>query len=253
VRIVSRRVVLRATAGAVAAIIAPVSLPPSATADPVAATAVVLEVVDGDTIDIRDEIRGHLRVRVLGIDTPETVKPGYPVDCWGPEATQFASSTLLGQRVAVVTDPTQDRTDRYGRTLAYLVRADGWDYSVEAARAGTARSYVYGGVPVSRHSAIAAAEQEAKDALRGLWGPPCNGDTTSSNTLTEAAATPPAPPPAAPAPTPPPVDIPSPSSSSVYYENCSAARKAGAAPLRAGEAGYRTGLDGDKDGVACER
>jgi len=149
---VSRRVVLRATAGAVAAIIAPVSLPPSATADPVAATAVVLEVVDGDTIDIRDEIRGHLRVRVLGIDTPETVKPGYPVDCWGPEATQFASSTLLGQRVAVVTDPTQDRTDRYGRTLAYLVRADGWDYSVEAARAGTARSYVYGGVPVSLDS-----------------------------------------------------------------------------------------------------
>jgi micrococcal nuclease len=167
----------------------------------------------------------------------------------GPEATQFASSTLLGQRVAVVTDPTQDRTDRYGRTLAYLVRADGWDYSVEAARAGAARAYVYGGVPVTRHSAIAAAEQEAKNALRGLWGPPCNGDTTSSNTLREAAATPPAAPPVAPAQAPLPVDIPSPSLSSAYYENCSAARKAGAAPLHAGEPGYRTGLD--RDDVIC--
>ena len=71
-------------------------LPPTATADPVTATALVLEVVDGDTIDIRDDNRGHLRVRVLGIDTPETKKPGAPVDCWGPEATEFAKSTMLG-------------------------------------------------------------------------------------------------------------------------------------------------------------
>jgi hypothetical protein len=67
---------------------------------------------------------------------------------------------MVGQRVQLVTDPTQDRTDRYGRTLAYLVRADGWDYGVEAARAGAARSYVYGGTPVSRHNAIAAAEKK---------------------------------------------------------------------------------------------
>ena len=63
----NRRVVLLVTAWAVAALIAPVSSLPSATADSVDATAVVLEVVDGDTIDVRDEIRGHLRVRVLGI------------------------------------------------------------------------------------------------------------------------------------------------------------------------------------------
>jgi len=67
-----------------------------------------------------------------------------------PEATEFAKSTV-GQRVALVPDPTQDRTDRYGGALAYLVRADGWDYSVEAARAGTSKSYVYGGRPVSRY------------------------------------------------------------------------------------------------------
>ena len=139
----------------------------------------MLKVVDGDTIDIRDDNRGRLRVRVLGIDTPETKKPGYTVGCWGPEATQFAESTMVGQRVAFVPDPAQDQTDRYGRTLAYLVRADGWDYSVEAARAGAAQSYVYEGNPVSRYDAIAAAEREARDGFRGLWGPPCFGDTAS--------------------------------------------------------------------------
>jgi micrococcal nuclease len=79
----------------------------------------------------------------------------------------------------VVTDPTQDTTDRFGRTLAYLVRADGWDYSVEAARAGAAQSYVYDHHPVSRYAAIELAETEARDAGHGLWGPPCNGDTAS--------------------------------------------------------------------------
>ena len=86
---------------------------------------------------------------------------------------------MAGQRVALEPDPTQDRTDRYGRTLAYLVRADGWDYSVEAARAGAAHSYVYGGRPVSRYDAIEAVEQEAKSVGRGLWGPPCYDNTES--------------------------------------------------------------------------
>ncbi len=155
---------------------APVGTP---RADPVAATAVVLKVVDGDTIDVRDDVRGRLRIRVLGIDTPETKKPGYTVGCFGPEATAFAKANLLGQQVAVQSDPTQDRTDRYGRTLAYLVRPDGWDYSVEVVRAGMALAYIYGGDPVERYPAIAAAEQEAQAAGRGLWGAPCYGNIES--------------------------------------------------------------------------
>ena len=148
-------------------------------AQPVAATAVVLKVVDGDTIDVRDDVRGRLRIRVLGIDTPETKKPGYTVGCFGPEATAFAKANLLGQQVAVQPDPTQDRTDRYGRTLAYLVRADGWDYSIEVVRAGMALAYIYDGNPVERYPAIAAAQQEAQATGRGLWGAPCYGDIES--------------------------------------------------------------------------
>ena len=58
--------------------------------------------------------------------------------------------------------------DRFGRTLAYLDKADGWDYSVEAARAGAAHSYIYHRHPSARADEIAAAEQEAKAAGRGL-------------------------------------------------------------------------------------
>jgi micrococcal nuclease len=158
-----------------------IALTPVADADVVVGTtAEVLKVVDGDTIDIRDDNRGRLRIRILGIDTPETKKPGYTVGCWGPQATQFAKDTLIGQRVAVINDPTQDRTDRFGRTLAYLVKGDGWDYSVEAARAGTARSYIYD-TPVQKYTEISAAEQEARSADRGLWGTPCFGNTESEH------------------------------------------------------------------------
>jgi micrococcal nuclease len=146
---------------------------------PIETTVVVLAVVDGDTVDIRDDIRGRLRIRLLGIDTPETKKPGYTVGCWGPEAAAFAIATLLGQQVALIYDPSQGMYDKYGRTLAYLDKADGWDYSVEAARAGVAHSYVYQDKPVDRYPAIAAAEQEARDAQRGLWGAPCYGNTES--------------------------------------------------------------------------
>ena len=65
------------------------------------------------------------------------------------------------------------------RTLAYSDKADGWDYSVEAARAGAAHSYVYHGHPSARADEIATAEQEAKAAGWGLWAPPCFGQTTS--------------------------------------------------------------------------
>lgn len=155
-----------------------VSAPP-VRAEPATATALVLRVVDGDTVDVVDDVRGRLRIRVLGVDSPETKKPGYTVGCWGPEATAFAASTLTGRRMVLTPDPTQDRTDRYGRTLAYLDTPDGWDYSVEAARAGAARAYVYRGRPVARAGEIAAAEADARAAGRGLWGPPCFGDTTS--------------------------------------------------------------------------
>ena len=154
---------------------------PLAGASPTPATATVLRALDGDTLDVRDDTRGRLRIRVLGIDSPEVHKPpGWPVGCWGPEAAKFAADMLTGQRVALVSDPSQDSHDRYGRTLSYVEMADGRDFSVTTVAAGMARSYVYDRKPVSRYPDIAATEDQARNARRGLWGPPCDGNTESA-------------------------------------------------------------------------
>lgn len=135
--------------------------------------------VDGDTIDVRDDLRGRLRIRVLGIDTPETKKPGYTVGCYGPEASAFAEKMLRDSRISWSLDPSQDVHDRYGRTLAYVFLPDGTNYSVAAAAGGYAHSYVYKHHPSRYASEIAAAEIDAQAAGRGLWGPTCGGQTAS--------------------------------------------------------------------------
>jgi len=137
----------------------------------------VSRVVDGDTVEVRQPDGRTTTVRILGIDTPETKHPKRGVECWGPEATGFARGALLGQDVTLVRDPSQDGTDRYGRILAEVVRADGWNYSVEAARAGAAESYVYSVRRPARVTvAVQVAEREAQAAGRGMWGPPCYGE-----------------------------------------------------------------------------
>lgn len=89
--------------------------------------AVVTHVVDGDTIDV--EIGGRTeRVRLIGIDTPETRKPNTPIECWGPEASAFTASLLPeGTEVRIERDVVG--RDDYGRLLAYvhLVDAAGTD------------------------------------------------------------------------------------------------------------------------------
>lgn len=135
--------------------------------------ATVTRVVDGDTVEVTSDGGGEVTVRVLGIDTPETKDPHLPVQCWGPEASQFATDTLLDQPVRLVGDPTQATRDRYRRLLAYVYLPDGSNYSVLAAAAGAARAYVYD-VPDAAHPAIAAAQDEARAAGRGLWGA-CDG------------------------------------------------------------------------------
>lgn len=127
-------------------------------------TTTVVRVSDGDTIRVADPIFGRDRIRILGIDSPETNDE--EVECYGDEATDWANYQLLGQTVTLVSDPTQDDIDRYDRALAYVMIGD-WDYSVEAARAGMARSDRFG---VQRADRIKEAELEAQAAGRGLWG-----------------------------------------------------------------------------------
>ncbi|WP_081830323.1 thermonuclease family protein [Rhodococcus sp. UNC363MFTsu5.1] len=149
---------------------------PAARVDPRAMT--VEYVYDGDTVRTRDG-KGELTVRVLGIDTPETVKAGYTVGCWGPESTAYARAALDGVAVRVSTDPLADAVDDYGRTLAYLTLPDGSDYGTAAVRTGMAKAYAYGRSTGRLTEDIARAEGEARAAGAGLWGPPCAGITDS--------------------------------------------------------------------------
>jgi micrococcal nuclease len=91
-----------------------------ANAGPASATAVVTRVVDGDTVEAR--IGGEVEdVRLIGVDTPETVKPGTPVQCFGPQASHFSKRVLTGRRVRLVFGV--ERRDVYGRLLAYAYLA----------------------------------------------------------------------------------------------------------------------------------
>jgi len=92
---------------------------------PIDGLAVVTHVVDGDTIDV--EIGGrHERVRLIGIDTPETKKPNTPIECWGPEASAFTTSLLPeGTEVRIERDIVG--RDDYGRLLGYVHLVDAAD------------------------------------------------------------------------------------------------------------------------------
>ena len=79
----------------------------------------VTNVVDGDTIQV-DANGQRLKIRMIGLDTPETVDPRKPVQCFGREASAQAKTILGGQSVYLETDPSQDSVDRYGRTLTYV-------------------------------------------------------------------------------------------------------------------------------------
>ena len=84
----------------------------------------VIKVVDGDTIWV-DANGKRQKIRMIGLDTPESVDPRKPVQCFALEASAQAKTILGGQSVYLETDPSQDTFDKYGRTLAYVWTASG--------------------------------------------------------------------------------------------------------------------------------
>jgi micrococcal nuclease len=133
--------------------------------------ATVARVVDGDTILLGD----GRRVRLIGIDTPESVDPRRPVECLGKEAAAHTASLLpAGTPVRLELDVEPE--DRYGRTLAYVHRRDdGLFVNVAIARDGFAQQLTV--PPNVRHAdTIGKAVAEARAAGRGLWGEACEVD-----------------------------------------------------------------------------
>lgn len=141
---------------------------------PAPGTYRVDRVVDGDTVRILRDGKS-VALRLIGGDTPETVHPYRPVECYGPEASAEAKRLLDGERVRVVYDPTQGkpagdgrRVDKYGRDLVYLELPDGRDYMEHMIARGFATEYRYDS-DYQRMDAYRAAEDEAAEHGRGLW------------------------------------------------------------------------------------
>jgi micrococcal nuclease len=126
----------------------------------------VVRAVDGDTIVV--DVGGRQeRVRYIGVDTPESVKPGARVQCFGNYASRFNHMLVDGRRVRLVTD--SEERDRYGRLLAYVYRADdGMFVNAELVRDGYARPLT---IAPNRRFAddFQALASEARHARRGLW------------------------------------------------------------------------------------
>jgi micrococcal nuclease len=129
----------------------------------------VTEVVDGDTVKVRMRARrGTRTVRYIGVDTPESVKPGEPVQCFARQASDFNQRLVEGRGVRL--EIGRERTDRYGRLLAYVyVRGrDRRFVNEELLRRGYARTLA---IPpnTDRAGRFAVIERRAKREQRGLW------------------------------------------------------------------------------------
>ena len=127
----------------------------------------VAEVVDGDTIDV---LVGGVkkRIRLIGVNTPETVDPRKPVQCYGPEASAAAKAKLTGAFVFLESDSSQGDLDKYDRLLRYVFLADGTDFDEWLIENGYGFEYTYD-TPYKYQAQFRAAQQRARQNGIGLW------------------------------------------------------------------------------------
>lgn len=127
----------------------------------------IIAVLDGDTFEVK--INGKIeKVRMLGIDTPETVDPRKPVQCFGKEASDNTKSMLSHHFVTLKIDMKQSVLDKYGRILAYVYREDGLFINEFFLENGYAREYTYGKA-YSLQKEFKALQKIAQEQKNGLW------------------------------------------------------------------------------------
>ena len=124
----------------------------------------VTGVVDGDTLIVQ----GVGRVRLIGVDTPETVDPRRPVQYFGKEASVFTHRMAEGKVVRLEFDA--ERKDRFGRTLAYVYLPDGTFLNAELVKQGYGHAYTQFPFRYLNLNQFRNYEREARDAGNGLWG-----------------------------------------------------------------------------------
>ncbi len=133
--------------------------------DPFGEWVRVTHVTDGDTIGVGRGWR-YATVRLIGVDTPETVHPDKPVERYGYEASAFTETVLQGEKVHLDFEQ-RNLIDRYDRLLAYVFLMDGTHFNAELVRQGLARVVAY--QPFRYYRDFKGYEREARRARKGMW------------------------------------------------------------------------------------
>ncbi|MDR2738245.1 MAG: thermonuclease family protein [Treponema sp.] len=133
--------------------------------------AEVIDHVDGDTVRVRilnapAQVGAVETIRLIGVDTPETVHPSRPVERFGKAASDFTREGLLGKPVYLAFD--WDLRDRYGRLLAYIYTGDGRCFNARIVREGY--GFAYTRYPFQFMEEFRALERDARAEKQGLWG-----------------------------------------------------------------------------------
>jgi len=131
-------------------------------------TVTVERVVDGDTIEVDPKVSGTNDVRLIGLDTPETVDPAEPVEPYGPEASAFTKEQLEGKQVTLTFD--EEKTDDFDRALAYVqLGGQSETFNETLLAQGYAQLFIVS--PNDRYEAtFREAQDEARQAHKGIWG-----------------------------------------------------------------------------------
>lgn len=135
----------------------------------------VLSVIDGDTVKLLIA-GGEVPVRLIGVDTPETVHPQTPVEAYGKQASLFLTNLLQGETVYLQHGAGGPAKDQFGRTLAYLYRVpDGLFINLEIVRQGYGHAYTE--YPFEYMELFRHYETKAREAQKGLWSPQAGQDS----------------------------------------------------------------------------
>lgn len=147
----------------------------------------VTRVVDGDTFDV--DVDGKIeRIRMIGVDTPETVDPRKPVQCFGKEASAKTGSLIAGKRVTLEADATQGERDKYGRLLRYVFLPDGQNLGLVLIQEGYAHEYTYD-LPYKYQQMFRDAEKTAREEKKGLWADDaCVSQPTTTTSVTSTSS-----------------------------------------------------------------
>jgi micrococcal nuclease len=145
----------------------------------VSSNAIVTKAVDGDTVDLLfDGETKIVRIRMLGINTPESVDPRRPQQCFGKEASKHMKELVTGERVAALPDPQADDRDKYGRLLRTIILEEGnVDVNATLVAQGYAHGYLDFPLDKKRKAQILQLQADAKANGYGLWNEQtCNGE-----------------------------------------------------------------------------